>query len=35
MRPAVLTEDPSIPVDQRLAFEAEMRAAGVDWAVLT
>lgn len=25
------TEDPFIPVEQRLAFEAEMRAAGVDW----
>jgi dienelactone hydrolase len=24
-------EDPFIPADQRLAFEAEMRAAGVDW----
>ncbi len=24
-------EDPFIPVEQRLAFEAEMRAAGVDW----
>lgn len=25
------SEDPSIPADQRAAFEAEMRAAGVDW----
>jgi dienelactone hydrolase len=25
------TEDPFISVEQRLAFEAEMRAAGVDW----
>jgi dienelactone hydrolase len=25
------TEDPFIPVEQRLAFEAEMRAGGVDW----
>jgi dienelactone hydrolase len=25
------TDDPFIPVEQRLAFEAEMRAAGVDW----
>lgn len=25
------TEDPYIPVEQRLAFEAEMRAGGVDW----
>jgi dienelactone hydrolase len=25
------SEDPIIPVEQRLAFEAEMRAAGVDW----
>jgi dienelactone hydrolase len=25
------TEDPYIPVEQRLAFEAEMRAAEVDW----
>ena len=25
------SEDPFIPVEQRLAFEAEMRAAGVDW----
>ena len=25
------TEDPFIPVEQRLAFEAEMRAAGIDW----
>jgi dienelactone hydrolase len=25
------TEDPFIPLDQRLAFEDEMRAAGVDW----
>ena len=25
------TEDPLIPPDQRTAFEAEMRAAGVDW----
>lgn len=25
------TEDPFIPLEQRLAFEAEMRAAGVDW----
>jgi dienelactone hydrolase len=24
-------DDPIIPVEQRLAFEAEMRAAGVDW----
>jgi dienelactone hydrolase len=24
-------EDPWIPAEQRLAFEAEMRAAGVDW----
>jgi dienelactone hydrolase len=24
-------EDPFIPVDQRLAFEEEMRAAGIDW----
>ncbi len=24
-------DDPLIPVEQRLAFEAEMRAAGVDW----
>jgi dienelactone hydrolase len=24
-------DDPFIPADQRLAFEAEMRAAGVDW----
>jgi dienelactone hydrolase len=24
-------EDPIIPVEQRLAFETEMRAAGVDW----
>ena len=25
------TEDPIIPLEQRLAFEAEMRAADVDW----
>ena len=25
------TEDPFIPLEQRIAFEAEMRAAGVDW----
>jgi dienelactone hydrolase len=25
------TEDPLIPVEERLAFEEEMRAAGVDW----
>ena len=25
------SEDPFIPVEQRLAFEAEMRAAGADW----
>ena len=25
------SEDPYIPVEQRLAFEEEMRAAGVDW----
>jgi dienelactone hydrolase len=25
------TEDPFIPLEHRLAFEAEMRAAGVDW----
>jgi dienelactone hydrolase len=25
------TEDPLIPVDERLAFEEEMRSAGVDW----
>jgi dienelactone hydrolase len=25
------TEDPLIPADERLAFEKEMRAAGVDW----
>ena len=25
------TEDPFVPVDHRVAFEAEMRAAGVDW----
>ena len=25
------TEDPIVPIEQRLAFEAEMRAAGVDW----
>jgi dienelactone hydrolase len=25
------TEDPYIPVEHRVAFEAEMRAAGVDW----
>jgi dienelactone hydrolase len=25
------SEDPFVPVDQRLAFEAEMRAAGADW----
>src|SRR3954451_3542563 len=25
------TEDPFIPLEQRLAFEDEMRAAGVDW----
>jgi dienelactone hydrolase len=25
------TEDPLIPVDERLTFEQEMRAAGVDW----
>jgi dienelactone hydrolase len=25
------SEDPFIPVEQRLAFEAEMRSAGVDW----
>jgi dienelactone hydrolase len=24
-------DDPLIPVEQRLAFEAEMRATGVDW----
>jgi dienelactone hydrolase len=24
-------DDPSIPVDQRIAFEKEMRAGGVDW----
>ena len=28
------TEDPLIPADQRAAFEAEMRAAGVDWRML-
>jgi dienelactone hydrolase len=27
-------DDPYIPVDQRLAFEEEMRAAGVDWRVI-
>ena len=27
------SDDPFIPVDQRPAFEAEMRAAGVDWQV--
>ncbi len=26
-------DDPLIPVDQRLAFEGEMRSAGVDWQV--
>jgi dienelactone hydrolase len=25
------SEDPIIPPEQRAAFEAEMRAAGVDW----
>ena len=25
------TEDPFIPLEQRLAFEEEMRAGGVDW----
>src|SRR5439155_10149279 len=25
------TEDPFIPLEHRLAFETEMRAAGVDW----
>ena len=25
------TEDPYIPVEQRMAFETEMRDAGVDW----
>lgn len=25
------TEDPLVPLEHRLAFEAEMRAAGVDW----
>jgi dienelactone hydrolase len=25
------TEDPFVPVEQRLAFEAEMRAADIDW----
>lgn len=25
------SEDPTIPADQRAAFEAEMRAGGVDW----
>lgn len=25
------TEDPFVPTEQRLAFEAEMRTAGVDW----
>lgn len=28
------SEDPFIPVDQRLAFEAEMRAGGVDWEMI-
>jgi dienelactone hydrolase len=28
------TEDPFIPVEQRLAFEAEMRAGGVDWEMV-
>jgi dienelactone hydrolase len=35
VRPKILTcigaRDPIIPADQRLAFEAEMTAAGVDW----
>lgn len=25
------SEDPGVPVEERLSFEAEMRAAGVDW----
>src|SRR5262249_30882051 len=28
------TEDPIIPPEQRLAFEAEMRAGGVDWGMV-
>ena len=28
------TEDPFIPLDQRLAFEDEMRAGGVDWEMI-
>jgi dienelactone hydrolase len=28
------TEDPFIPLEQRLAFEAEMRAGGVDWEMI-
>lgn len=28
------SEDPFIPVEQRLAFEAEMRAGGVDWEMI-
>ena len=28
------SEDPFIPVDQRLAFEAEMRAGGVEWEMV-
>ena len=28
------TEDPFIPVEQRLAFESEMRAGGVDWEMI-
>jgi dienelactone hydrolase len=27
------TDDPLIPVDERLAFEDEMRTAGVDWRI--
>jgi dienelactone hydrolase len=28
------SEDPFVPVDHRLAFEAEMRAGGVDWEMI-
>jgi dienelactone hydrolase len=28
------TDDPFIPVEQRLAFEAEMREGGVDWEMI-
>jgi dienelactone hydrolase len=26
-------DDPIVPIEQRVAFETEMRAAGVDWTM--